>query len=356
MGFVTAKLTLEDGLKDHLKHGLFAESGSLDAVLRFSDFGSDSSSLRFTRIALKLPLKSAWSNEVNLLFTETMDAFPIADYGQLGVSLGGGYSNPLWNIWYGAGFAASAAWVLGVANFGGVAMGNAWKHETLTKNFYSQLPYKLGEDQAMKFQLISRQKTCDPTSLKPETCCLPPASKPANEEEAQQFAEKRAAAIAEFLVKCEAKFDLQLQVKPFDWWNTSTILHEGASSWWETPVKVATLTIPKQECTTDTGVSKALQSALASALGVKPEGVDKMFAFHPISTHKENRPIGDVCTFRAGFYSQHAEARYETYEKGVFVKTDGTPLTAVVHMPFEELENAGVFTDTNTTSTWGGWW
>jgi len=236
LGFVTAKLTLGEG-PDFTKFGLFAESGTLDAVLRFSDFGADASTTRFTRIALKIPLKTAWGNEVNLLFTETMDTFPISNYGQLGVSLGGGHGSILKNALYGVGFAASAAGVMGKQNFGSVVMGRAFKKETLAKSFYSQLPYALGEKQAMKFSLVPKQKPCEPNDGG-QTCCLPSAAKPTNATDALKFARLRAGAIAKFLEECDAEFEMQLQVKQRGFWNDRTILRNGSSSWSESPVKV----------------------------------------------------------------------------------------------------------------------
>ena len=142
--------------------------------------------------------------------------------------------------WYGTGFAASAAWVLGIKNFGGVVMGKAFKKETLAKSFYSQLPYALGEKQAMKFSLVPKQKTCEPNDIG-RACCLPSAAKPTNATDALKFAKLRAGAIARFLETCDAEFELQLQVKQRGtFWNDRTV-NNASSSWSESPVKVGTL-------------------------------------------------------------------------------------------------------------------
>ena len=65
--------------------GLFKGLSTRPVVVRISDFGATDSALRLARMAIKIPLNSSWSGEANLLFTETMDAFPMPDYSALGV-------------------------------------------------------------------------------------------------------------------------------------------------------------------------------------------------------------------------------------------------------------------------------
>merc|ERR1712070_1174088 len=153
------------------------------------------------------------------------------------------------------------------------------------------------------------------------------------------WARNRADVSATFLKGCDAVFDLQLQVKPFAG-NEFTILHEAGAKWEEPPVTVATLTIPKKDVLSDWAVDAKLQAALASELGVEPEGVDKMFGFHLISTHNDNRPTGEVNTFRSLYYSQNAQERYATIHKGAFRNASGAELKTLQQMPFEALERA----------------
>lgn len=336
LGFFAAHLTLSAPQQIQL-HGLFAETGTLPAVVRFSDFGSDSSTLRLARMAVKVPLKSAWGGEVNLLFTETMDTFPFAGFDEL------------------AAFAddASSPWYKRIWNkvklVGGVlfAIPDAWKvyqamsQETLAKTYYSQLPYMLGEHQAMKFQLVPKQKTCNVGAA--EACCVPKTAMPSSHE-APMWAQNRARVAAAFLKGCDAVFELQLQVKALGG-NEFTSLQVKAldAKWDESPVTVGTLTIPKKDVLSDWAVDTKLQAALASELHVEPEGIDKLFAFHLVSTHRDNRPTGEINTFRAAYQSQNAKERFDTIHKGVFRNASGAVLRSVQQMPFKELQQAGVF-------------
>lgn len=327
LGFVTGHLTLGKG-PPRTRHGLFAASGSVPAVVRFSDFGATDSTVRLARAAIKVPLKDAWGGEVNLLFTETLDSFPMNDYGEL-ASFADGQTTFGQAVHF-AGYGAKNL----------IALALAQRRELLAKSYYSQVPYQLGARQAMKFSLVPKQETCSRWSSS-SPCCLPPAAPPTGDS-APSWATTRAAATASFLAKCPAEFELQLQVKDFDSWNNGTILHSAGSSWLEAPVTVGILTIPPQSVTSDTATSETLQAAIAAELGVEPEGVHKMFAFHPIITHKDNRPVGDINTFRASFYRQHAALRLDTIHNGTFRTTAKDPLRTVPTMPFEALVKSGV--------------
>lgn len=335
LGFVAARITL-DRVPDEYKYGLFANSGPFRAIVRFSDFGDDSTSIRFGRMAVKVQMESAWASEVNLLTTESMDSFPIANFGQLGV-FAGDVQNKLATARYGGGLAKNVLEVLGVKNFDQVIKGGAFKEHLLAKHYYSQLPYQLG-NKAMKFSFKPKQQTCgDPGVSSP--CCLP-----VTEPMAEGFAADRSGATASFLEHCDAHFDIQLQVKAFstlarDWFNDDIIYHRGHESWQEELITVGTLTIPRQQCSADAAVGAKLQSDLSSALGVEVEGVDKMFAFHPVMTHDENRPIGDINTFRNAFYSQHAAARFQTIQRGMLNDDGGHGLSTVKQMPFDMLDS-----------------
>jgi hypothetical protein len=332
LGFVAARLTLS-AVPDAYKHGLFAETGPLRAIVRFSDFGDDASSIRFGRMAVKVPLESAWGGEVNLLMTESMDSFPISNFGQLG-AFAGKSKNKFDELRFGAALAKNTAHVVGVKAFGAVVKGDAFEEQLLAKNFYSQLPYQLGDKAAMKFSFIHKQETCGEPGASPE-CCVSPT-----EKMSEGYAANRSGATASFLEHCDAHFDLQLQVKAFSRMNDDTIFHRGHESWPEEPVTVGSLVIPMQQSAADTAVSTELRSALSSELGVEPDGIDKMFAFHPVSTHEDNRPIGDINIFRSGFYSQHAAIRFETIEDGMLKDDGGHGLSTVKQMPFTKLSSA----------------
>lgn len=343
---MAAQLQIYD-LPEPLKHGLFAEPGVHPAVVRFSDFGDDSSTHKLARMAVKAHLASAWAEEVNLLFTETIDTFfGITDFDTLS-AFAGDASLPWYRrVWEDVRTAADLVRVLLVRNFGEVVTGRIFTREALAKDYYGQLPYMLGEKQAMKFALIPLQRTCGEDGAD-ATCCLPPASQAANASASAEWASGRARVTAEYLAECDAVFDLQLKVKEVNAHNEKTIMKRASALWDDEPVTVGRLTIPKQECSADWAVSLELQQRLAAALGVQEgDGIDKMFAFHPILTHEANRPVGEVNTFRAAFYSQHAAERFSTMHDGVMpamLGTDGgsrrfghpAPLPAKV--PFQSL-------------------
>jgi len=326
LAFVSAKLEIFEtrGLPN-TRFGLYAKPQTLPAVVRFSDFGADSSSFRLERMAVKVRLPTAWDQEANLLFTETVDAFPIPDYHGLGTFAG---KSSL------AGFESLIAGVLRV--FGGSfsTFKNALSKEVLAKKYYSMLPYALGTQQAAKFQLIPRQYMCgEPGAV--EGCCLP---KNTGTGKPEQFAGDRAAVTANFLEKCDAVFDLQLQVKDAVKYH-DVIQSHADQSWSEKPITVGKLTIPAQKCTKDWAVSTAMRDRVASHLGVEPEGVDKMFAFHTIMTHEDNKPLGDINAFRAAYYSQNTKSRYATIHHSVFNKTAGGSLpTVLTKFPFSVLD------------------
>merc|ERR1712023_266472 len=123
-----------------------------------------------------------------------------------------------------------------------------------------------------------------------------------------------AAGLKEILTKCDVKYDLQIQVKDmtgdpnddgglFGSPSNNYIIQKGADlEWKETPVTVGELVIPKQATTGDWAVNEKLGASLAQTLGVESDGIDKMFAFHGIMNDANNKPVGEVNTFRAGYY------------------------------------------------------
>lgn len=299
------------------RHGLFAKTGqTLDALVRISDFGATKSKARFARMAVKVPLASSWAGEVNLLTTESLDTFPIPDYKGL-ASFAHDSSGSTWSTITGA-----------IKSFGrsvGGIVTNGWRRELVAKTYYSQLPYALGSNRAMKFAIKSRVRQGDCA------CCTQPTASPMFADP-WTWAGKRAKAMADFLKKCDATFDVQMQVRSG---------HDVPNSdvrWSEKLVTVATLTIPKQTCTDDWAVNKKLRDNIARNLGVAPDGVDKMFAFHPLMTDKSNRPLGAVNTFRTNYYPQFAKNRLDTLQKGVYKMSSGTTVNKVEQFDFSNLK------------------
>ena len=220
--------------------------------------------------------------------------------------------------------AASTVKALAFENFNTIFLGGAYKNEVLAKPFYTQLPYMLGEHHAMKLSLVPRQFTCQ--DGQPQHCCLPEG-----QPFSTDFASRSARITAEFLEACEtgASFELHVQVKEFAD-DEETIMRGAAQRWYEPSVHVATLWIPQQVCDKDLAVNQKLKARLSNKLNIDPNVVDKAFAFHPINTHEANRPVGDVQTFRGGFYSQHMKMRLATMHGGVFTEAGNASL---FHMP-----------------------
>eukprot|EP00929_Paragymnodinium_shiwhaense_P064931 TRINITY_DN32603_c0_g1_i1.p1 TRINITY_DN32603_c0_g1~~TRINITY_DN32603_c0_g1_i1.p1 ORF type:complete len:210 (+),score=53.43 TRINITY_DN32603_c0_g1_i1:163-792(+) len=195
----------------------------------------------------------------------------------------------------------------------------------------------------MKIALKSETPLCSETKNK--GCCLDEHS-----SSGASWTENHVRHTAAHLAKCGATFSLQLQVKEFDYsfcrYDDEECFRVMTDSTWRWPeeyVTVGRLEIPKQEVTEDWAVSKKLRNALADVLKVQPDGVDKLFAFHPVATHHDNRLIGQIGSFRSAFYSASTRVRWQTIHNGVFKKADGTPLTSVAYMPFDALKAGGFF-------------
>ena len=78
-----------------------------------------------------------------------------------------------------------------------------------------------------------------------------------------------------------------------------------------------------------------LQSALCSHFKVdeaskEAKAMHKSFFFHPISTAKEHRPVGDINEYRCAYYARHAHARLAHMQDGTGVEARD--------FPFEKLE------------------
>lgn len=327
LGFVSAWLTVRDDAPAHTQHGLFSEPGtSKPAVVRFSDFGADTERTRLARMSVKVALDSAWCGEANLLFTETLDTFPLTDYDALEAFLGTGTCcQKLWLL-------LCTFRVIFWQNFGNAVLGRLYRSELVAKCYYSQLPYALGEQHAMKLSLVPRQGTTAGTGSKPTAA------------EAPAWASQRAAALAAHLSEHAAEFDLQLQVRRIER-NEGAILRR-AHRWREQPVTVATLRIPKQQCN-GAAVSTVLQASLAASLDLEARTIDKAFIFHPVMTHEANRPLGQINEFRACHYSRHARTRLETMHRCMLKQSESSKggeavsegdLPAFPKMPFAVLQ------------------
>lgn len=330
LAFVAARLTILPGLEERLRHGLFAEPKTYPAIVRFSDFGKDASTTRMARMAVKVPLPGAWCREANLLFTESLDSFPLADYDALRAFIGH-RSNKACN---GLRSLCNILRVLIGQNFTKLVCGRAFRDEVLAKSYYSQLPYMLGEEHAMKFQLIPKQVTRSGCRASDQDLFLPPTRNPAGKKHALVWAKERSHVISEYLSQNEACFELQLQVKSKAG-NEHYLAKRADMRWREKPIVVGTLTIMKQSCTSEHAVGKKLESAISAELGLSPSVVDKAFTFHPIATHESNRPTGEINHFRSAFYGVDAPERISTIHKEIG--------GAGHKVPFESLQESDAF-------------
>jgi hypothetical protein len=336
LGFLAAELYVNE-LPTYGSPGLFSATQKLPAVVRISDFGSDTLTFRLARMAVKIPFPSAWGGEVNLLLTGDLDDFFFHSYAGVAAlaqdntdGTAKRFENDIAFLWESA--------VVGIEH--AQALLGGMNTEALAKAYYSELPYMLGDNHAMKFQLIPKQKTCSASNVDTD-CCLPATHMP-SWKEAPTWAKERSKIVSAYLEKCDAVFDLQLQVKSFKG-NEVSILQESGARWAEAPITAGTLVIPKKSSLSDWAVDAKLQAAIASELNVEAEGIDKMFAFHPISTHHDNRPAGVVNSFRSALYSQNAASRFETIHRGAFKNMSGSALKGAQQMPFSALQREGVF-------------
>jgi len=140
--------------------------------------------------------------------------------------------------------------------------------------------------------------------------------------------------VFQLLAAEEASFALQLQVRPVSGAGSEALYRDAASPWFEPYLTVGRVVFcPQPRASGPMGAD--LHAALCAALGVAPASdaaaaLHKSFAFHPVSTAEEHRPIGEVNQYRCRFYARHMHARLTTMQKatGVGVRT----------VPFERLE------------------
>eukprot|EP00299_Pterocystis_sp_00344_P006048 c1780_g1_i1.p1 GENE.c1780_g1_i1~~c1780_g1_i1.p1 ORF type:complete len:495 (-),score=107.86 c1780_g1_i1:19-1503(-) len=309
LGFVPGYLQVYSNLPSKIQKGLFSQQGAtIPLIARFSDFGADSSALRLARLALKVPYtKSArseqcqdgtvleggsWAGEVNLLFTESMDTFPLADYADL-ADFASDKSVSTWDSLTGKFHAAQ------------VFIDNGWRvfsarnKGLLEKEYYSQLPYQLGCDQAMKFRVVPKS-SCGDSDAK--------------------FAE----GVRQHLESCDAVFELQLQVKSFKG-NYDAITNQASTRWSEDYIAVAKVVLPQQSISNDgVAASDLLRDTLGSRFSLSSSstsGVHKLLAFHPLMTASEHRPLGEINSFRSHFYSRHATSRFQTLLRTIYAES-----------------------------------
>jgi len=224
---------------------------------------------------------AAWLDEMNILFTESMDAFPMAGYNDLSAFVDG--TN--WESF------KHAAGVLGPDIFS-IIHGRV--QSVLEKTYYSQLPYRLGCDLAMKFKMVSNG---GPTK-------------------------------AGDLTRASKSYTLYIQTRKI----TDPEVQVGTSSWSTKYVAVADLFVPHQQMDASNKMlaySTEIADLLAASFSVQESekpGIHKMFVFHPAITSDIHQPLGPINSFRMHFYSQHAFTRYDTYLKPLKEKVAHLPL------------------------------
>jgi len=174
-------------------------------------------------------------------------------------------------------------------------------------NFYSQVPYALGEKYAMKMEF--RHSTIVDGCFDMEAYDTPDDTWELN----------RANFVSKALQLCDLKFDLVLKVLERE--GNEELINRQATRTWNhaTEYNVGTLTIPMQNLDVITGQSAELQTYLDDKVNIGENLVNahKLFRFHPIATIEEHQPVGEVNMFRSNFYSQHAKLRSETLQQGL---------------------------------------
>jgi hypothetical protein len=297
-GFVAAKFVVHEDVPIQYKVGLLKVAKEFPALIRFSDFGADGS-FQLDRAAIKIQTDNCgeqssfpdpWLGEINLLFTESMDSFPLADYENL------------------KGFATSKTMGL-LSSVAEVGRNNAlsvlrgkFRH-TLTKHYYSQLPYALGPDYAMKFRLVPTDEA---------RACF--KNKHGMNIRKMRFSPPMKGMRS--LCDCEMGFRFEIQVIPDH--RSNRVMKRASSSWHEPYIHVASVIIPKQAIDESDGItSNEVRSILSAKLTSDSaiNGIHKLFYFHPIATCGAHRPLGEINSFRSYFYSHHAHERFQTILK-----------------------------------------
>lgn len=310
LGFYGANLFINPNAlpKEH-QIGLFSKQQDLPALVRFSDFGADGS-VQLGRMAVKIPYAGSWTKEMNLLFTETLDTFPLNDFDGV------------------AKFVSDAS-VLGMSSSVGSGISGAWsllnsaaslfkeinEGDMAGKTYYSQVPYAFGDKMAFRYRLVPKTARLSADSVKRGVAaCL------------QSLISK--------LSKGDLTFVLEIQVH-------SNASHpdvvRGAAYRWDLPYRaVGALVLKKQEADS-AGVSTFLRLGLGYFLNssqVELAAIHKMFTFHPISNPDAHRPVGETNSYRSDFYAHHAADRMATISSGF------SQNYSRYNVPFQDLVNA----------------
>lgn len=307
LGFAAATVAIDPSkLPADAKLGLFSTARKINAVVRFSGFGGNTG-LKLARLAIKMHYPEAWYNEVNWLFTETLPVFVMDDFKSVEANAKG--ASRLINVGQAVGF-MKAMW----SSLGTMAkyfwnekiLGN--QSELPDKPFYSQLPYAVGQKYAMKMELHP--------ALGDETCKMAYSILPKTDN----WEADRALAFAKAIGKCDVKYDISVRLLVQEE-NEELIMRKATQPWADAQIiKVGSLTIPKEPGVDEkTGQSPKLRDFVNQQfkLAADAEIAHKLFRFHPIATIQDHMPIGEVNTFRAGFYSWHADLRAQTLQAGL---------------------------------------
>ncbi len=277
-GCVRAEFTINADLPDHLRVGLFSEPRTYPCWVRFSNSGGTGGihpdSKRDVRgMAIKLVGVAG-----EKLLTDQADAvthdfvlasYPVfvvkdaVDFAQLTTALASG---SLWQLFkfYGLGLRLHELYLI-IASQQKCA-------DVLGQQYWSMVPYKLGESQVVKYSAIPRTPV-DPT--------LP--SEPADDFLRDRLREHLATSAAVF------DFAVQLQADPVH------MPTDDARIKWNSPfVNMATVRIPPQT------FESPAQEVFCENLSYTP--------WHAIEAH---RPLGSINRARRGVYEAISTFRHE---------------------------------------------
>lgn len=325
LGFLAGHLIVEEAglseLAPRQRVGLFAKSGVYPAVARLSDFGADDPAeqiggLKLGRMALKLPWAEAWQEEINLTFTSDQSFFTSSSWKSV-VAMFGGKEHWKANNY------GSEPWrqlkILADLRYALLHLLHTLsspRRNVLSRAYYSQLPYALGEAAVMRYRL--KPLVTDVPLLRTKFAKLPVA-------EAVQ-------SVADLVASKDVCFALQLQVREVGGAGNERVNRDAITPWNERYLTVAKLVFPKQQA--DDCMNAPLRGALCSAFGLDAasaasRALHKSFSFHPISTAAEHRPVGDINEYRCGFYARHMHTRLSTMQANTGIGVRTLPFSSI---------------------------
>lgn len=279
-GLVRGTLTIKPDLPEHLRHGIFAEERSFPAWVRFSNPGPhvepDIDDVGFGSIGVKLmdvPGPKLMDDEQ---FTQDLTAVSTVTFVTPDTRENAHlqyWSRRHLPIYYFLNFKRSH-----IRDFIMQALWNRTLHNPLANEYFSCVPYLLGEGQAMQYSFHPLTKV--PMKI-PRLPLRPPDNYLRDN-------------MAEALRKGEAKFEMRviLQKDPF-----KMPVENGGVLWdpRRSPrIAVATLTIPRQEFQSDA------QFAFAREITLNP--------WHSLPEH---RPLGNQSRARKRMYFEMSRYRQE---------------------------------------------